>query len=240
MREHEIEYLKSQLFDIDFDKYEFGMQFGDNKVVMGIMGDNEYSIIFEYKALTITFLNLCKKINYSLEKAIELIYNTDVYDSFSMFKSGSEDEFKAYYYIENGIFRIATLWDILAQIYNLLYQCDLDNNKIHYYRFFEKLSKSENSIAKVTAQSLIDYFNETPDGNYEGNTRWIGNHKEVNNYRNKMTHRNSPDETVLSNFDLNLKTHPSLLLKRVLEDYKQATIWLDEVIIEVINSVLND
>ena len=30
MRGHEIEYLKSQLFDIELDKYDFEMRFGDN------------------------------------------------------------------------------------------------------------------------------------------------------------------------------------------------------------------
>ena len=55
-----------------------------------------------------------------------------------------------------------------------------------------------------------------------------------------MTHRNSPDETVLSNFEMNIKTQPSVLLRRVSEDYKQATIWLEEVIAKVIESLFND
>ncbi|ANF97859.1 Cthe_2314 family HEPN domain-containing protein [Paenibacillus bovis] len=240
MRENEIKYLKSQLVEINPDKYELGITFGENKVIFGMTGDNHYSIIFEYKALIATFLNLCDKINYSLDKAIDLTYNTDIYDKFDLFKPSSKDEVKAYYYIENGIFRIATLWDLLAQIYNLLYKCEIKNNKINYYKFFENLSKSDDMNIKESAQRLVDYFNEISDGKYENDKRWIGNHKEVNIYRNKMTHRNSPDETTLSNFDINLKSHPSVLLRRVAEDYKQATTWLDKVIIEVIESVFND
>lgn len=46
-----------------------------------------------------------------------------------------------------------------------------------------------------------------------------------------MTHRNSPDEVVLSNFDINLKYHPVFILRRVLEDYNQAIVFLDDFII---------
>lgn len=239
MRINEIEYLKNQLFEINIEKYQLGMKFGESKEVMGVLGTHETSIIFDYKTLISTFVNLCNKINYSIHKAIELTYNTEVYKNFDMFSEGSADEVQAYYYIENAIFRIATLWDLLAQIYNKLYKCRLSYNKIHYYKFFEGLLKSSDENRKKHAKKLIDYFNENSNDDYNGDNRWRGNHKEVNNYRNKMTHRNSPDETVLSNFDFNLKQHPSVLLRRVSEDYKQVTTWLSEAIEEIIKSIFS-
>jgi len=59
---------------------------------------------------------------------------------------------------------------------------------------------------------------------------WKGNHQFIKDYRNQMTHRNSPDEHSLSDIGINLKTHPTFLLKRVIEDYYTTINFIDEIL----------
>lgn len=40
-----------------------------------------------------------------------------------------------------------------------------------------------------------------------------------------MTHRNSQDEVVFSSFDIKLKYHPVFILRRLLENYNQDTVF---------------
>ena len=47
-----------------------------------------------------------------------------------------------------------------------------------------------------------------------------------------MTHRNSPNVAVASNLDLNLKHHPTFILKRMVEDYVQAFRFIGDILKE--------
>lgn len=62
-----------------------------------------------------------------------------------------------------------------------------------------------------------NYINE--DNNTYIDGKWKGNHKFINNHRNKMTHRNSPSITSMSDVDFNFENPTNYILKRLIEDY---------------------
>ena len=53
-----------------------------------------------------------------------------------------------------------------------------------------------------------------------------------------MTHRNSPNVAVMSDYDTNLKQHPVFLIKRILEDYVTATKYIKEILDEIEKEVM--
>lgn len=53
-----------------------------------------------------------------------------------------------------------------------------------------------------------------------------------------MTHRNSTNVAVMSDYDTNLKKHPVFLIKRILEDYFTATKYIKEILDEVEEEVM--
>mgnify|MGYP003437634686 CR=1 FL=1 len=44
----------------------------------------------------------------------------EVVENYNMLHTSGNNEWLAYYFIENAMFRVETMWDILAHIYNLL------------------------------------------------------------------------------------------------------------------------
>ena len=68
------------------------------------------------------------------------------------------------------------------------------------------------------------------------------NGKEINSYvndiRNKMTHRNSPNIAVMSDYDMNFKQHPTFIIKRILEDYVTASKYMKEILDEIEKEVM--
>ena len=53
-----------------------------------------------------------------------------------------------------------------------------------------------------------------------------------------MTHRNSPNVAVMSDYDTNLKQHPVFLIKRILEDYIVATKYIKEILDKIEKEVM--
>lgn len=51
-----------------------------------------------------------------------------------------------------------------------------------------------------------------------------------------MTHRNSPNVGVMSDFDINLKMHPAFILKRIIEDYSVVS----KQLLEILNLIEKD
>ena len=88
----------------------------------------------------------------------------------------------------------------------------------------------------MKASEINDYLNESDDTNCEG--EWKGNHLFVNGIRNKMTHRNSPNIAVMSDYDMNFKHHPVFIIKRILEDYVTASKYIGEILDEIEKEVM--
>ncbi|MGL5086852.1 MAG: hypothetical protein ACRC68_14270 [Clostridium sp.] len=55
-----------------------------------------------------------------------------------------------------------------------------------------------------------------------------------------MTHRNSPNITVISDYDFNFKSHPSFLLKRIIEDYSVVSKYIKEFLDEIEKNLLKN
>ena len=128
----------------------------------------------------------------------------------------SDEEFLAYYYLDNAIFRVSSLWDMLAQLYNIILDLGLDIHKINYGKFF----KSKKDAFKEF-KDISDYLDEPIPENmdYESKEIWKGNHKYLHEYRNMQTHIKTKSLTGLSNLDINIKDHPIVILKRVTDEY---------------------
>ncbi len=126
---------------------------------------------------------------------------------------------------------------MLAQIYRLYYQIDVEPNKVYYNRIFDPNSRYSKEF-KEKATLISNYLNQ--ESNTSINGEWQGNHSFVNRCRNKMTHRNSPNITIISDFDVNFKHHPSYLLKRIIEDYNVVSNFIINILVDIENELIND
>ncbi len=231
-QDKEIEYLLDIINSVQYSKKRFKLMLGDNKYIFGIVSGKQFSTsapfskLMQYKTLYDTLRDLDYKIKISFVKAIELAYS-EVFNNFNLFEENSTEEQHTYYFIENALFRTSILWDLLAQFYRLYYEVEIEATKVYYNRIFNP-ENSVNDKFKEKAEKIYKYINQ--EDNIDCDGEWMGNHAFVNEQRNKMTHRNSPNVGVMSDFDVNLKIHPAFMLKRIIEDYKTVSIFLSEIL----------
>lgn len=237
----EVEYLLSKMNEIYYNENRFRVLIEKDKYIFGVVSaENEPSYIskiIQYKTIYETICDLDFKIKLSFKKAIEYAYSTNVQEQFSLIRNNSIEETYSYYYIENALFRTSSLWDMLAQLYRLHYQIDVKPNKVYYNQIFDPKSRYSKNF-KEKAILISSYLNQ--EENTDTNGDWQGNHSFVNDCRNKMTHRNSPNITVLSDFDVNFKHHPSYLLKRIIEDYYVASKFIFDILDDIEKEIKNN
>lgn len=211
-------YLTALINQIQYDPTRFIVKTESDKYIFGMCSpdpNDPLSKFFMYKTLFDSIHNIDKKIKYSFEHSLSFAYSDAVFKNFKMFSSSPEEE-KAYYYLENALFRTSTLWDLLAQIYNIICDANLSIDRIHYKHFFTNYSQKD-TLLKDNLKAIKAYIDQP--NNTDTLTLWEGNHSFCNQLRNKITHRNTPTVNTASNFDFSLKDHPTYLLKRVIEDY---------------------
>lgn len=238
----EVEYLLSKMNEIYYNENRFRVLIEKDKYIFGVVSaENEPSYIskiIQYKTIYETICDLDFKIKLSFKKAIEYAYSTNVQEQFSLLKNSYVEEIYSYYYIENALFRTSSLWDMLAQLYRLYYQINVKPNEVYYNQIFNPKSRySKNFKKKAT---LISNYLKQEDDDTAVNGEWKGNHKFVNACRNKMTHRNSPNITVLSDFDVNFKHHPTYLLKRIIEDYNVVSKFISDIMDDIEKEIKNN
>ncbi len=229
--EKEIQYLESLIIDLNELIGDGKLIYSEDKVVFGLMENNQSELGKYYSQLTLidSAKRLSLKIKISLLFALKYSYSDEVQQNFTSFSANTNEmdaEFLAYYYIENALFRNVILWDTLAQIYNIEFDLKTPPDKIHYAKFFKK----HTTLGKVS--DIIKYLDESKEDKCE-EFFLKGNHIFLTEYRNQMTHRNSPDLGSLSNFDMNFKSHPSYILRRLCEDYNKVANFLVSIINEV-------
>lgn len=187
----EEKYLRDLLNGVVYDEDLFKIFIGGDKLVLGgIYLDGEDNEYFIYKTLYDTIVDIDKKIKKSLDMALCWEYkNCD----FKVSLVPSDEEKEAIYYTENAVFRTMILWDLLAQLYNVRFNENRNPDKVYCETLFHNgtQGKRPNAIAQQVYSYLIE--NEQEDYIYEENEFWKGNHKYVKEYRDKMTHRNSPN-----------------------------------------------
>lgn len=230
----EIEYLNGKISSIKYNEDRFKISFGEGKYVFGatssIKEGTPLSKLMQFKTLYDTLFDLDWKIKLSFQEGIKNIYSDAVQYNFNPFTISSEEEMFSYYFIENALFRTSSLWDILAQLYCLYFSVQISTDRIHYKKIFKPNSEFATNF-KVAATKINQYINQEDDTDLDG--EWKGNHKFINELRNKMTHRNSPNVTTMSDFDLNLKHHPSFMLKRIVEDYFTVSNYIQEILNDI-------
>lgn len=241
----EKDYFYTKLSQVVFKPDRFKILISNDKYLFGYISntykDNPFSMFMQYKALYDTLVDLDWKIKLSFEKAIDYAYSESLIKEYSIIKPETKEETIALYYIENALFRVSILWDLLAQLYRLYYKLNVKKENVHYKKVFDP-DKSNCKKFKTKAREINSYLNEKDDINCEG--EWKGNHGFVNELRNKMTHRNSPNITSISDYDINMKHHPIFLIKRIIEDYvvvaKYITEILDKIEKDVMKSICID
>ena len=227
----EKDYFNTKLSQVVFNPNRFELLFGDNKYLFGYLSgahrENPFSRLMQYKTLYDTVVDLDWKIKLSFEKAINYSYSESVLKEYSIIKSATNEERIALYYIENALFRVIILWDLLAQFYRLYYRINVKKENVHYKKIFDP-DKRYCKKYKNIAREINLYLIEKNDTDCEG--EWKGNHVFVNELRNKMTHRNSPNMSIISDYDINMKYHPIFLIKRIIEDYVVVTKFITEIL----------
>lgn len=219
--DNEIEYLEKLVNDVKYQKDRFDLHLNLEKKLEG--GSGIETNFFEISSFYKSIIDLDYKIKFSLKEAIRLAYSKEIEEEFS-WTSNSEVEEKCYYYIENTIFRVVILWDLLAQIYNMVYSLKKPLDKIQYKKIFEKNEELFN------VDNINEYIKEIDD--ISENKVWRGNHKFISEYRNTMSHRYSPNLTLFSDKCFNFKSPPRFVLKRIVEEYSAVSSF----IIQIINS----
>lgn len=125
----------------------------------------------------------------------------------------SEKDQEKFYFIENVEYRLFTLCDVLAQMYNELFEVEKNIGKINHSFFFKKdfksliLSKYNGDVADFVSQEInkiASYFDDNDDYKY------------VKEKRNSFTHRENPHDGVILNGGKNkfLVDHPLFELNR--------------------------
>lgn len=236
----EIEYLEELISSVSYQPDRFRLYIGKDRYLFGTLSPDDketvISRLMQIKTLYDTLKDLDWKIKVSLEKSLKFAYTKSVQEDFNPIKATSEEENYAYYYLENALFRTSTLWDILAQLYRLFYKIDVRTDKVYYNKIFNPNSNHSNKF-KDKANEIYNYINE--DNNTYIDGKWKGNHKFINNHRNKMTHRNSPSITSMSDFDFNFKNPPNYILKRLIEDYTVVSEFISEILDEFEIDIFN-
>lgn len=218
------------------DKNPFIMYIGNGAEISIIRPSDgsffdELDTISKYKELYKTVIDLKNKIIYALENAIEYTYSDDVQNQYNLLSSSGNDEWLAYYNIENALFRIEALWDILAHFYNIKYSLGKKINEVYHNRIFsnkpEKLKSYWNNNPPKEVKKIISYIVEDDDTERDG--EWKGNYKFINSLRNNMTHKFSISQSTMSSYAFELKHHPTVILKRLCESFGTLESFINEV-----------
>ncbi|CAD2071038.1 hypothetical protein GCM10007358_14020 [Phocicoccus schoeneichii] len=230
-----LQMLKNKVDEISFHEYFVRIEFGDGRYIFGAIQKDKSKIdLFAINSIYETIVDLNNKIIYSFEKAVECNPSESL-NGYDPFRKPIGNELTALYYIENMVFRTSVLWDLLAQMCNVFWQKEKDPHNIFVESFFHDCSQGKN--AQQLAKDIYNYFSEEDKvkGDLEN---WYGNFDYVKEYRNKMTHRNSPNITAISNFDTYLRPPPIFVLKRATEDYLKAISFIKSILIEIENKIL--
>lgn len=108
--------------------------------------------------------DFCLKYDYSIVVSSQaILYNLpETPKEYNPFAMPSSDERIALYHTESIVFRVSVLWDLLAQLCNVIYHTGLEPTVIHYNRYFANHVSGEKSFA--IAEEINNYLKETDDG----------------------------------------------------------------------------
>lgn len=181
------------------------------KVIAGIVCHDELiNNITKFNLFIRSINDLYVKTCYSIKQSLN-IYKKINYDDFDLFNVSFEEN-EAIYYLENSLFRLFSLWDSLAHLYNIYFDLKLDLDKVGYRKVIEKLKK-DFFIKDIQIGDIYKYINLKPDSNHIHNhsiEEFV--HYDLSQLRNQYTHRYSIAMTSMSSL-ATLKVMPDTLYK---------------------------
>lgn len=223
-------YLEKLVNSIETVPNAFHIYCSDDKTkYIGYIHSNDRTIekYYAVSALYDTVLDLDKKIKFSFFKTVD--YNLpETLDGFNPFDKPTGDEMSALYYIENMLFRVSILWDMLAQLCNVIFDTKQKPDKIYYSSYFDDFSKGAKAFG--FAVEVKKYLDEKEDNANSKSSK--GNHAYLKDFRNQMTHRTAPNLTIMSSLDFALRPPAMYLLHRLTEDYYKVSSFLCRLINE--------
>ena len=236
------EYLTELYKDIVYDPNWLRVEFGNGKYMMAAVApdgeENVFSRITLYRVIYETILDLDFKVKLSFNNAIECGASVKL-EEFNPFHAKSMNEELADYYLENAIFRLSSLWDMLAQLYRLHYNLKVQVDKVNYGKLFT--DEKNVTLFGEKGERIRDYLKEAEnkeDNINDDYVMWKGNHKFMQDFRNQMTHRNSPNLTSISDFGISLRNQPLYTAKRLVEDYVMVSKFIAEIIKKIDKEIM--
>lgn len=226
-----IEWLRKQVDSVSLCEKLFEVFWGEDHIVLGALiknSDGEPNV-FTLATIYDSIYDLYTKIRFSFFSAADCNLSESL-AGYNPFAPTPANEKSAEYFIENMAFRTGTMWDLLAQLYNEFWQTKIPIDRLYYTTFFHNAAQGRNG--RPSAKKIYDYLVEG-DEIGEDTVRWKGNHTYAKQYRDQMTHRNSPNISTLSPFSLELRDPSIFALKRITEDYLQAVEFVQEAVGEI-------
>lgn len=229
--------LKEKLNSVSYQQDKYKIQFeGTDIFISGVVTPknkgNMLSKVSEYRTIYETICDLDWSIKFSLESALDGeydVYTDDVCKSnLTVYK-----EKETLYYVENAIYREISLWDMLAQIYRVLYDVNIKPKDVKYSTFFDP-KKEKSDAFKENATAIFNYIKEKKKINGE---EINGVHKEVANLRNGMVHRISLGRTVMNNYEFNLRCPIYVQIQWIIEDYLKVSDFIKQALDKVDDTI---
>lgn len=226
-----VEWLKKQVDSMSLNEKLFEIFWGEDRVVFGalINHSGDEPDVFTLGTIYDSIYDLHTKIRFSFYSATECNLSESLVN-YNPFALAAANEKIAEYFVENMAFRTGSIWDLLAQLYNELWRVKTHIDKLYYTAFFHNAAQGKHGSA--TAKKIYDYLVED-DEIGDDTVRWKGNHAYAKQYRDQMTHRNSPNISTLSPFSTELRDPAVFALKRITEDYLQAVEFVQEAVDEI-------
>lgn len=225
-----LDYLSDLVQQITIKDSFFEVFINDDKKILGMMGpfESSYNKMFSIETIYQNISDLDLKIKFSYDKILS--YDLEkIYSNFSPFDAPSKEEIEVIYYMENILVRTSIVWDLLAQVCNIYWDKHTPIDKVYYKSFFN--DNSQGKKAKSFAIKVKEYLTQSDDSSVDG--EWKGNHEYLKEMRNAMTHRSSQNISSLTNFSQNIRLPFIYTLKRLIEDYYQVHIFLNEIFEEI-------
>lgn len=216
------------------DKTLFDIQYETDKIIFGNhtpCPNDEASKWFKFRSLYLAVWDLNCKIGITLGTLLGFDFEA-IDKNFGAKLEISKEEFQMFYYLENIIYRQITLWDLLAQFYNIYYDVNLPVEKIEYKRFFNNYSKKD-----YLNMSEINKYVQYQDK--KGKEKTVSSYKQhqfISEYRNRLTHRISDAVHSMSNLGIIFKVHPLYLLGMIIADLKQCICFFDDILSEILKN----
>lgn len=213
------------------DKTLFDVQYGKDKIIFGNHTPNpndESSKWFKFRSLYLTVWDLKCKIGITLATLLDLDFDS-IDKNFNPGLEISRDEFHMFYYLENIIYRQITLWDLLAQFYNIHYDINLKPEKVHYKSFFYN-----NSNENYLNINIINNYVKRQDKELEKYSS-TKQHQYISDYRNSLTHRVSDAVPSMSNLGIFFKEHPLYLLEIIIADLKKCLYFYEAIHFKILD-----